>query len=170
MTTKRIATAYLPSGKEIKFVFDEFENGETGGSYLLDEKMVSFIPFSVPIIFEDYSEPSAEPTPITLGAGTHGAKWTPKSPPFPKNRIFVKNDKVECLVGLHKSQIGWIEYLSATSAVPKWKVRFSDDTYGEYYYNELVRVLDQPITPLTDLSDYKNIIGGVDMTETHKMD
>lgn len=54
--TKRIATAYLPSGKELKFVYDDLSNGTNGCNYLFEGAPVAFIPFDVPIIFEPFRE------------------------------------------------------------------------------------------------------------------
>lgn len=91
MTTKRIATAYLPSGKEIKFVFDTAICEESYTAYSLNKKEVSIIPYSVPIIFEDWKEKpqydseklkeafedySKSPMQPSPEPNDQGAKWT----------------------------------------------------------------------------------------------
>jgi hypothetical protein len=56
MNKKRIATAYLTSGKELKIVFDVFKIDTYGITLLLEDKLVAYLPFSLPIAVEDYVE------------------------------------------------------------------------------------------------------------------
>lgn len=54
--TKRVATAYLPSGKELKFVFDEYDNGPNDICFSLEGKQIAYIPKDIPMMFHNLQD------------------------------------------------------------------------------------------------------------------